>query len=156
MDLSASQAQPSAARAGPRRPTRRVEADHRRRVVRHKRPSPWGQARRDALGSGTRAAPRHNRLAMRRSPRVGCIRLRRRGAPGTGSVRAARPLAQEPQDMLRGRRRRAGLTCLGNPDGAPPLLVQGLTPRGVLEGQIAGSALRPGWRPHGAGQGRCP
>ena len=47
--------------------------------------------------------------------------------------------------MLRGRRRRAGLTCLGNPDGAPPLLVQGLTPRGVLEGQIAGSALRPGW-----------
>ena len=74
-------------------------------------------------------------------PRGGCIHRHRRGAPGTGSMLEASPFAQEPQDVLRDRRRRAGLTRLGNPHGEHPLLVHRLTQRGVIGGHIDGQRV---------------
>ena len=199
MDLSASQAQPSAARAGPRRPTRRVEADHRRRVVRHnghprgaKRAAmPWvGDARRSTAQQAGHETFPPGRLYPPAEARCTWHGVRARGTSpwlrsrrtcsGAGDGGRGSPVLGIPTVRLpcwcKASRREVSLKAKwvaersgGRRDPSARLLPRvdpgrrrpgspGM-PHGQRQGTddaSAGSALRPGWRPHGAGQGRCP
>lgn len=121
-----------------------MDADQRRRVVGHNgHPHVDDRATMtfigDASGSTAQQAG-HDALdhGSAVATRVGEVHLTR----GPYSRQAS--LAQEPQDVLRCGRRGEGRGRCWDPDGKNPLLVQGLTQRGIIERSIAGQRVEGG------------
>ena len=56
---------------------------------------------------------------------------------GWGRCAGQARFVQKPEDVLRGRQRGEGIDCLRDPHRENPLRVQRLTPRGIIERQIA-------------------
>jgi len=143
-DLTASQAQPSAECACPRRPTIVVDADQRRRVVGpNGHPQVYDGAAMPLIGDASSAtAPQAGHDAFPHGSAVAT----RGGAVHLTRGPYARPaaLAQEPQDVLRGGRRGAGRDRFRDPDGKKPRWVQGRPPGGSIERQIASQRVA-GW-----------
>ena len=137
IDVTASQAQPSAEQACPLRQTRVVDAHPGRRVVRHDRHprvddraamacvreaprSTTPQARHDAFDHGAAVATRVGQVHLGRRPYVVQVRL-----------------VQAAEDVLRRGRRGEGIDGLRDSPGENPLLVQRLTQGKVIEREVA-------------------
>jgi hypothetical protein len=137
IDFTASQAQPSAERAGPLRETIFVDAHQSGRVVRHnghprlddrtamalvgEAPcSTTQQAGNDAFDHRSAVPTRAGELHLGRGPYAVQVRL-----------------VQDPENVLRCRRRGEGSDGFGDPHGENPPRMQGLTQGGVMERQIA-------------------
>ena len=157
IDLTASQAQPSAELAGPLRETRRVDTDPRRRVMRHDgHPCVDDRAAMTLVGhAGRSTAPQagpeafHDGSAV--STRIREIPLAR--------GQCLRPVlrVQQTQDVLGRGRRGEGLDRLGDPHREHALLMPHCPQGGSMARHIAGQRAdgRSGDRRH-SGHGLLP
>jgi len=142
LDVTASQTQPSAECARPLGQSILVDADQRRRVVRHDRHPRVDDRAAVTLGgeaccataqqAGNHAFDHGSAL----STRVGEVHL----AWGPGSRPAL--LAQEPNDVRRRGRGGEGRDRVRDPHGENPLRVQRLTQGGVMARHIAGQRVK--------------